>query len=124
MAIVQFFECCLTKNDFCNNIVCMRKFIQIPTVVQEDVINGKLIGNDLLVYSYLVSKASHGKPIFFSNQKIGEDLGGMSYGKISASLSRLKKANHIARYKTQNKTATRLTTAVLDGGRIIIRDSK
>ena len=44
----------------------MKKFTQIPNVIQEDVISGKLIGNDLVVYSYLVSKASHGKPIFFS----------------------------------------------------------
>ena len=99
----------------------MVKFIQIPTVIQEDVIKGKLIGNDLVVYSYLVSKASHGKAIYFTNSKIGEDLGGMSYGKISASLSRLSKARHIHRFKTCNKTGTILTTAVLDRGKLLIR---
>ena len=99
----------------------MRKFIQIPNAIQEDIVDGKLIGNDLVVYSYLVSKASHGKSIFFTNERIGKDLGGMSYGKISASLSRLRKANHISRQKTCNRTATKLQTAVLDGGKIIIR---
>jgi len=99
----------------------MRKFIQIPSAIQEDVIDGKLIGNDLVVYSYLVSKASHGRTIFFTNERIGKDLGGMSYGKISASLCRLKNAKHISRYKTCNRTATKLETAVLDGGKLIIR---
>ena len=99
----------------------MREFIQIPSAIQEDVIDGKLIGNDLVVYSYLVSKASHGRTIFFTNERIGKDLGGMSYGKISASLCRLKNAKHISRYKTCNRTATKLETAVLDGGKLIIR---
>lgn len=99
----------------------MSKFIQIPLAVQEDIINGKLIGNDLVVYSYLVTKASHGKSIYFTNERIGKDLGGMSYGKISASLTRLKDAEHIMRRKTSNRTATRLTTAVLDGGKVLIR---
>ena len=99
----------------------MRKFTQIPSAIQEDVINGKLIGNDLVVYNYLVSKAAHGKPIFFTNERIGRDLGGMSYGKISASLSRLKKAQHISRFKTYNRTATKLETAVLQGGKLKIR---
>jgi hypothetical protein len=99
----------------------MSKFIQIPLAIQEDIISGKLIGNDLVVYSYLVTKASHGKSIYFTNERIGKDLGGMSYGKISASLSRLKEAKHIMRRKTCNRTATTLTTAVLDGGKMLIR---
>lgn len=99
----------------------MRKFTQIPSAIQEDVISGKLIGNDLVVYNYLVTKASHGRSIFFTNERIGKDLGGMSYGKISASLSRLKKAQHISRFKTCNRTATKLETAVLDGGKLIVR---
>ena len=37
----------------------MKKFTQIPLAVQQDIINGKLIGNDLVVYNYLVSKAQH-----------------------------------------------------------------
>ena len=99
----------------------MRKFTQIPSAIQEDVIDGKLIGNDLVVYNYLVTKASHGKNIFFTNERIGKDLGGMSYGKISASLSRLKKAQHISIFKTCNRTATKLETVVLDGGKLIVR---
>ena len=102
----------------------MKKFTQIPVVVQEDIINGNLIGNDLVVYNYLVSKASHGKPIFFSNERIGLDLGGMSYGKISGSLNRLAKAKHIKRKKTCNKTLTQLTTVVLGGDNVIIRGSR
>lgn len=99
----------------------MNKFTQIPEVIQEDIISGKLIGNDLVVYNYLISKASHGKPIFFTNEKIGKDLGGMSYGKISSSMSRLKKANHISRFKTYNKTGTKLNTMILKGGKSLIR---
>ena len=99
----------------------MKKFTQIPNEIQKDIIDGKLIGNDLVIYNYLVSKAAHGKPVFFTNEKIGNDLGGMSYGKISASLSRLKKAQHISRFKTCNRTATKLETAVLDGGKLIVR---
>jgi hypothetical protein len=99
----------------------MKKFTQIPNAIQEDIVNGKLIGNDLVVYNYLVSKAAHGRPIFYTNERMGRELGGMSYGKISASLSRLKKANHISRFKTYNRTATKLETAVLQGGKMIVR---
>ena len=99
----------------------MKKFTQIPLAIQQDIISGKLIGNDLVVYNYLVSKASHGKPIFFSNNRIGKDLGGMSYGKISASLGRLSQAKHIKRKKTCNKTLTQLTTLVIDQENMLIR---
>tara|TARA_B110000444_G_scaffold260885_1_gene309729 strand:+ start:710 stop:1021 length:312 start_codon:yes stop_codon:yes gene_type:complete len=99
----------------------MKKFIQIPTVIQEDVINGKLIGNDLVLYNYLVIKAGHGKPIYFSNERMGLDLGGMSYGKISGSLNRLLRAKHIKRKRTPNRTATQLNTIVKDGRNILIR---
>lgn len=102
----------------------MKKFIQIPNVIQEDVISGKLIGNDLLVYSYLVNKAGHGKPIYFSNNKIAGELGGMSYGKISASLNRLQRANHIKRTKTSHNTATQLKTVVIDANNILIKGRK
>ena len=47
----------------------MRKFIQIPMVIHQDVVKGKLIGNDLVVYNYLATKAGHGKPIFLTNEK-------------------------------------------------------
>tara|TARA_Y100000592_G_C5313776_1_gene241462 strand:+ start:248 stop:592 length:345 start_codon:yes stop_codon:yes gene_type:complete len=109
----------LTKKRFNDNIVGMRKFTQIPTEVYQDVLNGNLIGNDLVVYNYLALKAGHGKPIFFSNERICNDLGGMSYGKISASLGRLRKAKHILRKKTQNKTLTQLKTLVINGKSII-----
>ena len=99
----------------------MQKFIQVPTVVQDDVLSGKLIGNDLVTYNYLLSKAGHGKPIYFSNKKIADDLGGISNGKISASLGRLTKAKHIKRKKTANKTLTQLTTLVLDSDNIYIK---
>jgi hypothetical protein len=99
----------------------MKTFTQIPNEIQEDIISGKLIGNDLVVYNYLALKASHGKPIYFTNEKIGRDLGGMSYGKISASLSRLQKARHIARRKTCNNTETILKTVVLKGGKVLIK---
>lgn len=102
----------------------MKKFIQVPIEIQNDVIEGKLIGNDLLVYNYLVIKAGHGKPIYYSNERIGKDLGGMSYGKISASLNRLMKANHIKRRKTCNKTETQLKTLIRDSSNIIIRGNK
>jgi len=102
-------------------IKLMRKFIQVPMEIQEDVISGKLIGNDLVVYNYLLTKGSHGKPFFFSNEKIGNDLGGMSYGKISASLGRLSKAQHIKRKKTCNKTSTQLLTFITNSKLIKIR---
>ena len=90
----------------------MTKFIQLPIQIQQDVIEGKLIGNDLVVFNYLLTKGGHGKPIYFSNNKIAEDLGGMSYGKISASLNRLCRAKHISRKKTFNKTSTTVLTYV------------
>jgi|GEM_PF-6369384 len=102
----------------------MKTFMQIPLVIQEDVVSGKLIGNDLVVYNYLVCKASHGKPIFFSNERIGSDLGGMSYGKISASLGRLSRAKHIRRKKTCNKTLTQLTTVILGDKNSLIRGQR
>lgn len=102
----------------------MKKFIQIPNIIQQDIISGKLIGNDLVVYHYLVDKAGHGKPIYFSNNKIASELGGMSYGKISASLNRLQKANHIKRTKTARNTATQLKTVVIDSNNILIRGRK
>ncbi len=90
----------------------MRKFIQTPMAIQDDVLMGRLIGNDLVVYNYLAIKGAHGKPFFFSNQRMGDDLGGMSYGKVSASLNRLARARHIKRVKTCNKTSTQLLTFV------------
>lgn len=99
----------------------LNKFTQIPFEIHLDIIKGKLISNDLLVYNYLVSKGSHGKAIYLSNKKIGQDLGGMSYGKISASLSRLNKSGHIQRIKTSNNTATVLKTLVLPKGELMIR---
>lgn len=93
----------------------------MPLVIQSDVIKGKLIGNDLLIYSYLLTKAGHGEPIFFSNKKIGDDLGGMSHGKVSASLSRLSSAGHIRRFRTCNKTGTQLKTIVKEKGNVIVR---
>jgi hypothetical protein len=99
----------------------MKKFIQIPLAIQEDIISGNLIGNDLVVYSYLVDKAGHGKPIYFSNNKIAGELGGMSYGKISASLNRLHKAKHILRKKTAGNTMTQLKTVVVNSKNILIK---
>jgi|TARA_B100001765_G_scaffold190164_1_gene136803 hypothetical protein len=99
----------------------MQKFVQVPTIIQEDVLSGKLIGNDLVLYNYLLSKAGHGKPIYFSNKRIADDLGGISNGKVSASLGRLSKAKHIKRKKTANKTLTQLTTLVLDSENIYIK---
>ena len=99
----------------------MQKFIQVPIAVQEDVLSGKLIGNDLVLYNYLLAKAGHGKPIYFSNKKISEDLGGISNGKVSASLGRLARAKHILRKKTANKTLTQLTTGVLDKDNIYVK---
>lgn len=101
----------------------MRKFIQIPMEVQQDVIKGELIGNDLVVYNYLLEKGGHGKPIFFSNDRIAEDLGGMSYGKISASMGRLSKRKHILRKKTSNKMQTQLNTFVINGN-VLVRGRK
>lgn len=99
----------------------LNKFTQIPFEVHLDIIKGKLISNDLVVYNYLVSKGAHGKAIYLSNKKMGGDLGGMSYGKISASLSRLNRAGHIERTKTSNNTATILKTLVLAKGELMIR---
>jgi hypothetical protein len=99
----------------------MQKFIQVPVSVQEDVLSGKLIGNDLVLYNYLLLKAGHGKPIYFSNKKIASDLGGISNGKVSASLGRLSRAKHIKRKKTANKTLTQLATLVLDSDHIYIK---
>jgi len=39
----------------------------------------------------------------------------MSYGKISASMKRLSKNNHIKRRKTANKMLTQLKTFVIEG---------
>ena len=50
----------------------MRKFIQTPMAIQDDVLMGRLIGNDLVVYNYLAIKGAHGKPFFFSNQRMGD----------------------------------------------------
>ena len=102
----------------------MKKFVQIPNIIQEDIISGKLIGNDLVIYHYLVDKAGHGKPIYFSNNKMASELGGMSYGKISASLNRLQKANHIKRTKTAHNTATQLKTVVIDANNILVKGRK
>jgi hypothetical protein len=99
----------------------MKKFTQIPIVIYEDIVRGDLIGNDLVVYNYLVTKASHGKPIFFSNKQIGNELGGMSYGKISASLNRLVKAGHVSRRKTCNKCMTQLKTLVTKNREVMIK---
>ena len=121
MTVIQFFE---FRVDFLCSMgyhYKMQKFIQVPTVIQEDVLSGKLIGNDLVVYNYLLSKAGHGKPIYFSNNRIAEDLGGISNGKVSASLGRLRRAKHIKRKKTSNKTLTQLTTLVLDSENIYIK---
>jgi hypothetical protein len=101
-----------------------KKFSQIPTVIHEDIIHGKLIGNDLLVYNYLAIRGSHGKPFFLSNKEIGLDLGGMSYGKISASLNRLSSNGHISRKKTCNKTQTTLKTLVMSPGGLFIKGVK
>lgn len=121
MSLVQFFKCSLTKVINWFKIYRMKKFIQIPLAIQEDIILGNLIGNDLVVYSYLVDKAGHGKPIYFSNNKIAGELGGMSYGKISASLNRLHKAKHILRKKTAGNTMTQLKTVVINSKNILIK---
>ena len=106
---------------FLYNSKTMRKFIQTPMVIQDDVLMGRLIGNDLVVYNYLAIKGAHGKPFFFSNQRIGDDLGGMSYGKVSASLNRLARARHIKRVKTCNKTSTQLLTFVSPDKKLKVR---
>jgi hypothetical protein len=48
-------------------------------------------------------------------------LGGISNGKVSASLGRLARAKHILRKKTANKTLTQLTTVVLDKDNIYVK---
>ena len=99
----------------------MRKFTQVPNRILKDVLDGELIGNDLVVYIHLLNKAGHGKPIYLTNEKIGKDLGGMSVGKISASLNRLSRTGHIKRRKTSTRTETTLKTFVQSSKRMYVK---
>ncbi len=91
-----------------------QKFITIPVSIMDDVISGKLISTDVMIYMFLSSKCSHGKRVFMSRKKMRDGLGGVSVSRLSASLGRLSSAGHLEREKLNGITSTRLLTFVKD----------
>ncbi len=98
-----------------------QKFISIPSAIYSDLISGKMIASDLMIYMYLCSKAAHGKPIFTPRSKMISDLGHISLSRLNSSLKRLIDSGHIKRRKLNGVTSTRLLTFVKDKNNILIK---
>ena len=98
-----------------------QKFISIPSAIYADLISGKMIASDLMVYMYLCSKGAHGKPIYISRQKMINDLGDISLSRLNSSLKRLIDAEHITRRRLNGATSTRLLTFVKDRNNILVK---
>jgi hypothetical protein len=98
-----------------------QKFIAIPSAIYSDLISGKMIASDLMIYMYLCSKAAHGKPIFTPRSRMISDLGDISLSRLNSSLKRLTKSGHIRRKKLNGVTSTKLLTFVKDKNNILIK---
>jgi hypothetical protein len=112
----------LTDLYFLVIIISMKqKFIAIPSAIYSDLISGKMIASDLMIYMYLCSKAAHGKPIFTPRSRMISDLGDISLSRLNSSLKRLTKSGHIRRKKLNGVTSTKLLTFVKDKNNILIK---
>lgn len=98
-----------------------QKFISIPSAVYKDLVRGRMIASDLMVYMYLCSKAAHGKPIYTNREIMIEDMGGISLSRLTASFKRLSSCGHIKRKRLNGTTSTQLLTYVKDKNNISIK---
>lgn len=98
-----------------------QKFISIPSAVYRDLVSGSMIASDLMVYMYLASKASHGKPIYTNRDSMVKDLGGISLSRLNSSFGRLSECGHIRRKKLNGTTSTQLLTFVRDRNNISVK---
>ena len=101
-----------------------QKFITIPREIYLDVVEKRIIPTDILVYMYLCSKGSHGKPIYLNRLRMCKDLGGISLSKLADSLKRLIGSGHLERSKLNGSTSTALLTFVKDRNNIYIKGER
>jgi len=94
------------------------KFVQIPVSILSDIESGKLITNDLIMYSYLLQSTikSGGKFILETEQQIANKLiingRPCSLSKVTKSLRRLREAGHIERQHSFRSAKTIILTKI------------
>ncbi|NDG52462.1 MAG: hypothetical protein EBY39_05490 [Flavobacteriia bacterium] len=94
------------------------KFVQVPMEIIDDIENGKLIGNDVFTYIYLVNqtKIAGGKFLLKTENEIASELiinnKKSSTSRITKSLKRLKDAGHIIREYSSRSSKTIIKTKV------------
>lgn len=94
------------------------KFVQIPTILMDDIEKGKLIPNDILVYSYLVRATNRagGKFLLKKENEMADEIitngKPSSTSKITKSLKRLRDAGHIQRIGSCRSSKTILLTKI------------
>jgi len=101
-----------------------QKFITIPREIYLDVVSKRIIPTDILVYMYLCSKGSHGRPIYLNRLRMCKDLGGISLSKLADSLKRLIGSGHLQRSNLNGATSTELLTFVKDRNNIYIKGER
>lgn len=94
------------------------KFIQVPSIIIEDIEKGKLIPNDMLTYTYLIKATNRAGGKFLlktESEMAGEIITNgkpSSTSKITKSLKRLRDAGHIQRVSSCRSSKTILITKV------------
>ena len=94
------------------------KFVQIPTILMDDIEKGSLIPNDILVYSYLVRATNRagGKFLLKKENEMANEIitngKPRSTSKITKSLKRLRDAGHIQRVGSSRSSKTILLTKI------------
>ena len=94
------------------------KFIQVPTEIIKDIESGNLIMNDLLTYSYLVSrtKMAGGKFLLKTEDEMAKEIivnnKPSSVSRITKSLRRLREAGHISRINSSRSSKTIINTKI------------
>ena len=94
------------------------KFIQVPSIIVEDVAEGKLIPNDILTYTYLIKATNNagGKFLLKTEGEMANEIivngRPISTSKVTKSLRRLRSAGHISREYSSRSSKTTILTKV------------
>lgn len=94
------------------------KFIQVPSIIVEDIEKGKLIPNDMLTYTYLIKATNKagGKFLLKTESEMAREIivsdKPISTSKVTKSLRRLRDAGHIERRYSSRSSKTIILTKV------------
>lgn len=94
------------------------KFIQVPSIIVEDIEKGKLIPNDILTYTYLIKATNRAGGKFLlktESEMAGEIIVNdkpISTSKVTKSLRRLRDAGHIERKYSSRSSKTIILTKI------------